>query len=107
MNRHPRLPTAATLARYGLPARRWTQLAGDRCRICERPWGDKVSPVVDHEHVAGWKKMGPEDRRLYVRGVICRSCNHFVLTRFGTPLKHRNAATYLEEYDGNRADRRP
>jgi hypothetical protein len=31
--------------------------------------------VTDHEHVRGWKKMKPEQRRQYVRGLLCYWCN--------------------------------
>lgn len=43
--------------------------------------------------------MTPEARKLFVRGLACISCNHFVLTRYGTPEKHRGAAAYLERYE--------
>lgn len=95
----PKPPSKETLAKYGLSLDEWLDFAGDFCRICERPWSDAVKPVVDHEHVKGWKVMPPWMRRAYVRGVICRGCNYFVLTRHGTPLKFKNAWLYLEKYE--------
>ena len=95
-------PSAATLARYGISLDEWYDhipvVAGVRvCRVCETP-PRTGRFVVDHAHVPGWKEMPPETRKRYVRGVICTTCNHYILTRYGTPLKHRNAAAYLEAY---------
>lgn len=94
----PNPPATSTLARYGLTLREWYDFAGEQCSICERPWSDDVKPVVDHEHVRGWKAMLPSGRRLYIRGIICRGCNYFILTRHGTALKHLNAYLYLKRY---------
>lgn len=101
-------PTPATLARYGLNLAEWfafiPELDGVRvCRICEQP-PRTGRFVVDHQHVAGWKGMPPEARKLFVRGVICTTCNHFILTRYGTPRKHTNAAQYLKDYERRRAE---
>lgn len=96
-----RLPSEQTLSKYGLTADEWLAFLpvnedGERyCRICEKV---KDRFVTDHEHVAGWKRMSPEKRRRYVRGVVCVTCNHFVLTRYGSPERHENAAKYLREY---------
>lgn len=90
------LPAPSTVAKYGMTLDEWKEMAGKVCRICEQP---KARMVVDHLHVPGWKKMPPELRRKYVRGVVCTVDNHYVLTRYGTPLKHRNAAIYLEEFE--------
>lgn len=90
-------PAPATLAKYGLTLEDWYAfIPDDCCPICEQEF---ERYVVDHQHVLGWKKMAPEERRRYARGVVCRTCNHFILTRYGTPLKHRNAAKYLERYE--------
>jgi hypothetical protein len=52
---------------------------GGACAICKfipGP-GDKVL-CLDHKHIEGWKEMPPEERRLYVRGLLCGSCNRGV-----------------------------
>lgn len=120
-------PSAATLKKYGLSLAEWwafipkrycpacchqTKYAGSTpcleclgvgflrvCPICGQP-PKTGRMVVDHHHVRGWKEMSPSERKKYVRGVVCTTCNHFILTRYGTPLKHRNAADYLEHYEG-------
>lgn len=115
-----KLPADKTLAEYGLSVEEWLEflgvesvrasriLDGAECRICERTFD---TFVVDHEHpkavgkVSGkarWKAMPGEERKLYVRGVICRGCNYYVLTRQVKALEHRNAAIYLDEYEERR-----
>ena len=102
------LPSEGTLNKYGLDLEEWLGFIpvvdGVRvCRICEQP-PRTGRFVVDHQHVPQWKSMPPETRKLYVRGVICTTCNHYVLTRYGSPLRHRNAALYLEEYERRLAE---
>lgn len=97
----PLAPSPATLAKYGLSLEEWLDLAGDGCYVCERPWEGPEGRrgVTDHEHVPGWKKMPPSERRKYVRGVICIMCNHFLLTKWGTVARHAMAAAYLIRYE--------
>lgn len=54
--------------------------------------------VIDHEHVFGWKRMPPEERRLYVRGLLCFFCNHYYLARGLTVDKAENVVRYLKRY---------
>ena len=98
--RHPSLPT---LAKYGLTLEEWLAYIpvedGEYvCAICRKP-PRTGRFVVDHEHARGWKQLPPAVRKRYVRGVVCTTCNHYVLTRYGSPAKHRAAAAYLEAYD--------
>lgn len=101
-----RLPTKGTLDRYGLTLDEWLGYLGvtketkdeAKCPVCDnRPPSGRF--VTDHEHVRGWKDMARDVRKRYVRGVVCTTCNHFILTRYGTPAKHRGAADYLEAYE--------
>ena len=101
-----KLPAEKTLATYGLSMDEWLDYLGAMgpfdtvaCQICERV---QEQFVVDHQHVRGWKTMPPEKRKLYVRGVICRGCNYFVLTRQVSALEHENAGKYLREYERRR-----
>ena len=73
-------PTRATLARYGMVLFDWWELYEDqsgRCPVCERPL---EKSVIDHLHATNWRKMAPEKRRLYVRSLVCRACNHWLLS---------------------------
>jgi hypothetical protein len=100
----PHPPSPSTLAKYGLLAKDWWRIwkrQGEGCPVCDKTW-DEALFVIDHEHVPGWKKMRPVERRRYVRGIVCNSCNHFVLTRYGTVKKHLGAAKYLRRYERRR-----
>lgn len=110
-----RTPTKGTLDRYGLTLEEWVGHLGltveewqagapAPCPVCKRepPSGRYVT---DHEHVRGWKDKPKDERRLFVRGVVCTVCNHYILTRYGTPAKHRGAADYLERYENKKRGR--
>jgi hypothetical protein len=103
-----------TLAKYGLSEGEWKYLLksqGGGCGVCERTAEALPTPkrggapflAIDHEHVRGWKIMSPELRKLHVRGLCCTRCNHFILTRYGTPALHRAAAEYLERHSRRHA----
>ena len=94
----PKPPTAATLQKYGLTAEAWLLLAGDQCFICEQSW-DTVDPVVDHKHVAGWRKLPPEERKKWVRGVISRNCNFKFVPRGMTARRARRVSEYLARFE--------
>lgn len=92
-------PSKATLRKYGLTAERWVALWHHQqgaCAVCQR----KGRPLqIDHHHRRGWKKLSPERRLLFVRGLVCWPCNRFLLgpVRYGmTPLLYRAAADYIE-----------
>jgi len=57
---------------------------GGVCAICERP-PKKRRLHVDHDHATG-----------KVRGLLCFTCNRYVLGKYATPAKLRAAADYLE-----------
>lgn len=97
-------PTKATLKRYGLSEEEWKEIRdrqGSVCFVC------KIDPpkgrlCIDHEHVKQWKKMPPEKRKLYVRGLLCWTCNHFYVGRGITIAKANNVAEYLKLYSERR-----
>ena len=92
-------PSKATLKRYGLSAEEWTdiwQRQGERCPICKR---SDAPLVIDHEHVSNWKKLPPEKRKLYVRGIPCSWCNRWIIGRGATHEKLANGAIYLLKYE--------
>jgi hypothetical protein len=94
-------PSAATLKRYGLSEMSWSALAEKQsyvCAICKKL--PKTSRLcIDHEHVKGWKKMEPERRVKYVRGLLCWVCNHYYCGRGITVDKANNLVSYLENYN--------
>jgi hypothetical protein len=97
-------PKKATLQKYGLSEAEWQVMAdaqGHRCFVCEKtPTTGRL--VIDHEHVKGWKKMPPEQRKLYVRGLLCWVCNHYYVGRGITVAKAENVVRYLSLYAARR-----
>lgn len=97
-----RFPTAPTLKKYGMTeddfAALWERQNG-LCAVCGK---DLMSGAIniDHAHVRGWKKMEPEERRKYVRGITCWFDNRHTLMRGMTPARLRAAADYLESWKG-------
>ncbi len=93
-------PTDQTLAKYGLNYVLWQVAAfnqGYVCQVCHKlPKSGRL--VIDHEHVKGWKKMPPDQRRKYVRGLLCWTCNRYFLARGATVQKMLDAAEYLRQY---------
>jgi hypothetical protein len=93
-------PKPLTLKKYGLTADEWRAIADrqyELCAVCATlPKSGRL--CIDHEHVKGWKKLEPSERRKYVRGLVCYQCNHALLRRGMTPLRLTSAAEYLRAY---------
>lgn len=104
-----RVPTKATLTKYGLTAEEWRKILrgqGDVCAICKK-FPDSGKLMTDHEHVAGFRKMPPELRRMYVRGVICNFCNLFIVRKQMTLSRAIAAVAYLRAYHRYRPKDKP
>lgn len=77
---------------YGITLEEYDDLLRDQggvCAICLRP-PKTIRLSLDHLHVRGYKKMKPEKKRTYIRGVICFSCNASVmktLDAFGSRME--------------------
>lgn len=102
------MPSKATLSKYGLSADEWQAILDSqdgKCPICLRvPTTGRW--VIDHEHVKGWKTKTPQERKLYVRGILCWVCNNRILTRGITAEKLRRAADYLDNYERKKQNAR-
>jgi len=97
-------PTKTTLQKYGLSLDEWQAMAdaqGHRCYIC-RQEPSKGRLCVDHFHAKGWKKMPPEQRKLYVRALLCWTCNHYYMGRGITVEKAKNVVACLEAFEVRR-----
>lgn len=53
---------------------------------------------IDHEHVKGWARLGPEARRSHVRGLLCFSDNRRFCAKGMTPERALAIAVYLESH---------
>jgi len=95
-------PSKNTLARYGLTLDEWQSLYdkyNGACHVCRKIPGGKGILFVDHEHVRGWNKMSPNERKRYVRGLCCYICNNRLLSKGITKERLLLAAQYLNEYE--------
>ena len=95
-----RVPTRQTLQRYGLTAPEWRATLdrqGGTCVCGNVPKSGTLH--IDHEHRRGYKDLPPEERKGYVRGLLCWFCNSVLLRRGATPERLRAAANYLERYE--------
>lgn len=68
-------PTKATLSRYGLTADDWRDMFERQAGLCAACGRSVDRLVIDHEHVRGWKAKPADERRRYVRGLLCVRCN--------------------------------
>lgn len=97
-------PSKATLAKYGLSEDEWRQMAVAQsfsCFICQKtPTTGRL--CIDHEHVKGWKKMPPEQRKKFVRGLLCWVCNHYYAGRGINVAKAMRLVEYLRAYEARR-----
>lgn len=97
-----RIPVRKTLAIYGLDARLWLEMFQSqewKCPVCLRSsshWN------IDHQHVIGWKRMPPEVRRTYVRGILCWLCNKDYAPSNMTSAEAFRLAKYLADYEERR-----
>ncbi len=103
-----RVPRPETLRRYGLTEAEWLRILRRQkgtCAVCRTvPKSGRL--CTDHEHVKGWKKMKPEQRKRYVRGILCYFCNHWYVGRCITVAKAKNILEYLTRYEAERPDRK-
>ena len=72
---------------------------GWQCPVCVPT---KVVWNVDHEHVPMWKTKPPEERVVFVRGVICAHCNWQFVHSNITAKTAQNVANYLKRYEKRR-----
>lgn len=94
-------PAPSTLKRYGLTLEDWMTLyerQEHRCPICGRLFDETVKPCIDHLHVPRWKKLKPEERKKYVRGLLCIYDNQRILPKGMTLQKAMNLVVYLQEF---------
>lgn len=99
-----KVPTQATLRKYGLTALDWLTMLEEQSWVCPIMG---VTPstgrfVIDHEHVKGWKNMRPEDRKKYVRGLVSWYANHAYLGRGISVERAANVLSFLQRYEMRR-----
>jgi len=96
-----REPSKPTLKRYGLSLEEWKIMLGKQegvCYVCRKEPPSQTL-CIDHFHVPKWKKMPPEKRKLYVRGLLCAYCNLRLLRKGWTLEKLQRAVTYVQAFE--------
>lgn len=93
-------PTMGTLKKYGLTLDEWRAILKQQrgvCAICKRvPKSRRLA--IDHQHVRGWKKMKPEERRKAVRGLCCFLCNGKCVSKWTTLERAQAVVEYFQAY---------
>jgi len=106
-----RLPTKATLKKYGLTEDEWIVLYnknGGLCYICNVPFdgsdrGEKPRlACVDHDHVKGFKAMSSDEKKKHIRGMLCSQCNRLLAQKSNTTKKLYKAIEYLERFENSK-----
>ena len=99
------IPSDATLRKYGMTAGDYEQRLYAqffKCPICERSpiraADGLMHLVVDHFHARGFKKMPAEQKKRYVRGLVCITCNRYLVNRNVTIEKAEKTIEYLSDF---------
>lgn len=93
-------PAPSTLKRYGLSMEEWKAILArqdGRCAVCKLV-PKKGRLCIDHDHAKGWKKMSNDDRKKYVRGLLCWRCNTTYVGRGASIERALATAAYLTAY---------
>ncbi len=84
---------------YGITLEEWQEMWDDQkgvCKICKTlPKSGRL--CIDHLHAKGYKKMSPEDKKKYVRALICFGCNT-VFSRFERRTNSRWLFEQVQKY---------
>lgn len=100
-----KVPSEATLRKYGLTATTWLAILasqGNVCPICKKfPTTGRF--VTDHFHAKNYKKLPPEERAKFVRGVCCWWCNECYLGRGISVEKAQAVVDYLKDFEARRS----
>lgn len=79
---------------YGITLKDWTKLFNQQegvCAICKAMPKNQIL-CVDHLHAKGYKKMESKEKKKYVRGLLCFTCN----TSFGRIERRKTPRRLLE-----------
>lgn len=94
-------PSKKTLKRYGLSQKAWytrLDLQEGCCPVCGLPFTEERRPVIDHEHLRGYKNMSADKKAKAVRGLLHSWCNHRLVAKGMTAERAYNIYVYLSDY---------
>lgn len=84
---------------YGITLKDWNRIYKKQngvCWICQELPKSKIL-CIDHIHIKGYKKMKPEEKAKYIRGLLCFRCNT-VFGRFERLINPRWLLERVIEY---------
>ncbi len=98
----PKQKNKYLLSKYGITVEEYNKILKSQngvCAVCKGLPG-KGRLCVDHLHILGFKKMKPEEKKKYVRGLVCFMCNtsfkSFEKTK--DPIRNRQMLNGTLEY---------
>ncbi len=95
------IPKQITLDKYGMTLQDYERRKKKQkklCPVCEKiPKDERFR--IDHDHVSGWAKLPPEERKKHVRGLLCFYCNRYYLAGKMTIRKAENVVKYLRNHE--------
>ena len=94
-----RVPSAKTLAIYGLTANAWIRLLKAQGWVCPICLKSQLRWNTDHDHVPGWKALPAKERARHVRGVLCWYCNHKVVGDKRSAEQAQRVADYFRAHE--------
>lgn len=98
------VPSPATLKKYGLSEADWRAFLdsqGGVCAVCKQE-PKKGRLCIDHFHAKKWKKMPADERKRWVRGLLCWRCNTTFVGRGVTVERSKAVTVYLESFETRR-----
>ena len=94
-------PSKQTIKKYGLSLKEWNDMADSQnhvCYICLKLPPSNIL-CVDHVHVKKFRKMPAEEKKKYVRGLLCRYCNLRVASKAINLEKAKRLVSYLQAFE--------
>lgn len=90
--------------KYGLTLQDYQKLLKAQngvCFICGHPPKTRALSV-DHEHIKNFKKLPPQEKQKYCRGLLCFRCNHRFMSRGMSEHIAQRLLVYLQQYGRKR-----
>ena len=91
---------------YGITIEEWNDMYDKQLGLCACCGKKLKNPHIDHEHLPGYSTMPPEQKRKYIRGLVCMPCNRFLICKNNWQTI-QDVYEYLERYENDAAPNTP
>jgi hypothetical protein len=89
------------LSRYGINCEEYEKMFTEQsgcCAICGRHQSVLTTTLaVDHYHIRNFKKFPPEEKKKYIRGLLCFRCNRGIFAE--NPDLLLSASVYFRRHE--------